>query len=113
MDFLNKLVNTAEVGFNKKGKKKKILLILDNAKYHHAILLKPWLKAMESKIELLFLPPYSPDLNAIEMFWKKTRRSVTHNRFFESLDCLCYDLQMYWSNYEKPNQELKTLTAFI
>jgi len=111
--FLEKLVRDAEISFDKEGKKKKILLVLDNARYHHAKLLKPWLEEMEGVLEMFFLPPYSPDLNAIEMFWKKTRRNVTHNRFFESLDCLCYDLKMYWGKFEKPNEELKTLTAFI
>lgn len=111
--FLEKLVFEAVVGFNNEGKKKKVLLVLDNARYHHAKLLKPWLEEMDDVLELFFLPPYSPDLNAIEMFWKKTRRNVTHNRFFKSLECMCYDLKMYWSKFEKPNEELKSLTAFI
>lgn len=111
--FLEKLVAEAQRGKNKRGKKKKILLVLDNAKYHHAKLLKPWLKEMEDVLELCFLPPYSPDLNAIEMMWKKTRRNVTHNRFFESIDSLEYDLKMYWTQFINPNEELKSLTAFL
>jgi transposase len=93
--FLEKLVANAVVSKTKSGSKKKILLVLDNAKYHHAILLQSWLVDMSDVIELFFLPPYSPDLNAIEMCWKKTRRAVTHNRFFESIDDLKYDLIMY------------------
>lgn len=56
-----------------------------------------WLNEMSDIIELFFLPAYSPDLNAIEMFWKKVRRNVTHNRFFESIENLKYDLSMYWN----------------
>ncbi len=37
-----------------RAKKKKILLIIDNARYHHAILLKPWLEENKRKIELFF-----------------------------------------------------------
>ena len=40
-------------------------MILDNAKYHHANLLKEFLDA-NSHIILEFLPPYSPELNTIE-----------------------------------------------
>lgn len=111
--FLEKLVLDAERGYTKQGKRKKILLVLDNARYHHAKLLQPWLEEMENILELFFLPPYSPDLNAIERLWKKTRRNVTHNRFFESLDNLCYDLKMYWSQFTNPNQELELLSVNI
>ena len=111
--FLEKLLMEAKVCKNKYGENKKILLVLDNAKYHHAKLIKPWLEQMDDVIELCFLPPYSPDLNAIEMLWKKTRRAVTHNRHFESIDSLMYDLRMYWSQFLNPNEELKLLTEFI
>jgi len=111
--FVEKIVIEATVGFNNNGSKKKILLVLDNARYHHAKIIQPWLEEMKDVIELFFLPPYSPDLNAIEMLWKKTRRAVTHNRFFESLDSLKYDLKMYWNQFTSINEELKSLTAFI
>ena len=111
--FLEKIVVDAIVGIDNEGKKKKILLVLDNARYHHAKMIQPWLEEMKDVIELFFLPPYSPDLNAIEMLWKKTRRAVTHNRFFESLDNLKYDLKMYWNQFTGINEELKSLTAFI
>lgn len=62
---------------------KKIFLILDNAKYHHAILIRKWLEENINKIELFFLPAYSPDLNAQEGVWRLTRRKATHNRYFE------------------------------
>jgi transposase len=111
--FLEKLIVEAQVGMTKNNKKKKILLILDNAKYHHAKLIQPWLEEMKDILELLFLPPYSPDINSIEMLWKKTRRAVTHNRFFETIDQLMYDLKMYWVQFANPNEQLKSLTAFI
>jgi transposase len=38
---------------------------------------------MKDVMELYFLPPYSPVLNAIEILWKKTRRAVTQNIFGE------------------------------
>lgn len=112
-DFLMLLVVYACVGLKTIGKKKKILLVLDNAKYHHALLLQPWLESMSDILELFFLPAYSPDLNAIEMLWKKTRRAVTHNRFYENIEKLKYDLSLYWNQFDKPNDDLSKLTAFI
>jgi transposase len=111
--FLEKLLLKAVTGQKKDGKKKKILLVLDNARYHHAKILQPWLEEVSALLELFFLPPYSPDLNPIEMLWKKTRRNVTHNRFFSSIQELCYDLKLYWGQFAKPNEELMKLSAFI
>jgi len=44
------------VGSKKRGKK--IILILNNARYHHATMIQPWLKRNSKKIQLFFLPPY-------------------------------------------------------
>jgi hypothetical protein len=44
------------VGSKKRGKK--IILILNNARYHYATMIQPWLKRNSKKIQLFFLPPY-------------------------------------------------------
>lgn len=49
-----------------KGAKKKVFLILDNLRVHHAKVVKKWLKDKHTKIELFFLPSYSPELNPDE-----------------------------------------------
>jgi transposase len=47
-----------------------------------------WVAENSDKIELHFLPPYSPDLNAAEHVWRLTKRSTTHNRHFPTLELL-------------------------
>ena len=47
-------------------KKKKIFLILDNARVHRSKILAAWLKENKNKIELFFIPPCSPELNPDE-----------------------------------------------
>ena len=49
-----------------KGSDKKIFLILDNLKVHHSKLVKQWIQNNISKIELFFLPSYSPEINPDE-----------------------------------------------
>jgi transposase len=68
-----------------KYKGRKIHLILDNAKYHKGPEVRKWLEGKEDRIELHYLPPYSPEFNATEYVWKETRRKTTHNRFFNTL----------------------------
>ena len=48
------------------SKKNKVFLILDNARVHRSKVLGEWLKENKNKIELFFIPPYSPDLNPDE-----------------------------------------------
>lgn len=59
---------------------KRLLLVLDNASYHHAA---PVMRAAKVlRIELLYLPAYSPNLNLIERFWKFLKRKVARNRYY-------------------------------
>lgn len=49
-------------------------MILDNVKYHESAL--AWVEKHSDFIELHFLPPYSPNLNAAEKIWQKTERDA-------------------------------------
>ena len=60
-------------------------MILDNAKIHHAKLIQPFLNENMKRLELVFLPPYSPKLNRIEKLWKWLKDSVINNVFFHSV----------------------------
>ena len=51
-----------------KDAKRKVFLILDNLNVHKARLIKDWLAANAKRIEVFYLPPYSPELNPSEYF---------------------------------------------
>lgn len=51
------------------------IVILDNASFHPKSRLKKLLKG--TGCEILFLPPYSPDLNKIEKFWSHLKKKVS------------------------------------
>ena len=64
---------------------RKVFMILDNGSCHWLDDEgKKWLGANRHRIELLRLPPYSPEHNAIEGVWKITRKMTTHNRFYHT-----------------------------
>jgi len=51
----------------------KIFLVLDRAPYHTSKETLEWAAARKNRIELFFLPPYSPDLNPDEWVWKNVK----------------------------------------
>jgi len=65
--------------------KGRIVIILDNARIHHAKLLQPYLDSIKERLELVFLPPYSPNLNIIEGLWKWLKSEVINNVFFSNV----------------------------
>ena len=51
------------------------------------------------KIQLDFLPPYSPQLNPIERVWKLTRKLCTHNRYYALLDDLVLTVEQQFKKW--------------
>lgn len=66
--FLKRLVKDA---------KRKVFLILDNLRVHHAKLVKAWLAKHQDEIEVFYLPSYSPELNPDEMLNADLKQAVT------------------------------------
>ena len=93
----------------RRARGKKMMVLTDNATYHHAAELSGWLHENRGVLELLFLPPYSPELNPIERVWKLLRRLCTHNQYFPELqileDTLTQQLREWW----RPNEILRRL----
>ncbi|MCM1987907.1 transposase [Methanococcoides seepicolus] len=55
--------------------KTKIIVVLDNFASHRANDTKEY--AEKNGIELIYLPPYSPDLNPIEFIWKSIKKVIS------------------------------------
>ncbi len=68
IDFLRRLI---------KGQTRKLFLILDNLRVHHARQVKAWLAKHADSIEVVYLPSYSPELNPDEMANADIRPAVT------------------------------------
>jgi len=92
---------------------RRVLVLSDNARYHHAKLHTEWREKCSKKFAQLFLPPYSPELNPIERVWKLTRRLATHNRYFEKIDQVAEAVELTFNSWSKPNKTLKKLCAII
>jgi transposase len=60
-----------------------IVMVVDGAGWH-----KSKRFAMPANLKLLFLPPYSPELNPQEHIWDELREKCFHNKTFDSLELL-------------------------
>ncbi|WP_292991873.1 transposase, partial [Nitrosomonas sp.] len=62
----------------------RIYVICDNARYYRSQIVAEYLS--DSKIELIFLPPYAPNLNLIERYKESLRSLLIDN--FQIIDCV-------------------------
>lgn len=61
-----------------------ITIVLDNARYQHCALVQTLARSL--KIELLFLPSYSPNLNLIERVWKFVKKECLGARLLSNYE---------------------------
>lgn len=64
-----------------------ITIVLDNARYQHCACVKEYAESLH--IELLFLPPYSPNLNLIERLWKFVKRTCLYTKTYDCFASFC------------------------
>jgi transposase len=77
-EFLEKIANAyADSG-------RPITLVLDNARYQKCQSVANKAKALN--IELLYLPPYSPNLNLIERLWRFVKKQVLYSKHYDRFD---------------------------
>jgi transposase len=84
-----------------------IYVICDNARYYRSKAVKEYLKT--SRIKLVFLPPYAPNLNLIERLWKFFKKKVLYNQYYESFGEFRVACEEFFSNPRKYHRELRSL----
>jgi transposase len=92
LSFMQRFVATLDT-------KRKYVFIFDNAPAHKSKKAQHYLAALPKNLFVEFLPPYSPQLNAIETCWKIVRYHVTNSTVFESLWALQSGLELFLDNY--------------
>ena len=87
---------------------KPIAIVLDNARYQHCFVVTTFAKSLG--IHLLFLPPYSPNLNIIERLWKFTKKEILNARYYDAPHKFHEAIHTFFQNInQKHNLELQKL----
>lgn len=84
-----------------------IYVICDNARYYRSKLVSQFLET--SKIQLVFLPSYSPNLNLIERLWKFMKKQVLYNKYYEKFDTFKQTTLGFFENIQQYKTELNSL----
>ena len=64
------------------------LVVLDNASYHTACVVQKFLEELSDSFQVIWLPPYGPELNDIERIWKYVKGASLANFDFGNTDSL-------------------------
>lgn len=92
ISFINNFVKTLD-------KNQKYVFIFDNAPAHKAKKSKEFLDSLGENIFVEFLPPYSPQLNCIEICWRIIRHQVTSSNFFKKIELLKLGIDNFLEKY--------------
>jgi transposase len=89
----------------------KIYIVSDNARYNKCKDIQAFLVA-QSKIQMVYLPPYSPNLNLIERVWKIMHEKVIHLKYFDTFPKFKKNIMAFFENFDKYKEELKSRVTF-
>ena len=89
-----------------------LLLVLDNVSYHRATDVQALFALLQPRVQVVWLPKYSPDMNPIERFWLFLKNQVYANRLFPSLPALLTQLQRWLAIQNTLDHPLRFANSF-
>jgi len=103
-------IDSLHVISNAYRRAKTIHIVLDNYIIHKSAKAQKVLETFEGRIQLHFLPPYSPEHNTIERLWKQMHDHVTRNHRHKTLPSLWQDIVRFLSDVKPfPGTKVSTL----
>lgn len=98
---MNIFINT----LSEQQKDERIILCMDKAGWHTTRQLE-----IPKNIILRFLPPYSPELNPVELIWRELRAKHFNNKTFNSMNDVEDYLEFALIDFAKDKEAIKKLT---
>jgi len=85
-----------------------IHIVVDNARYFYAAKVRDWLED-NPKIHFLFLPPYAPNLNLIERYWRLAKKHLVRGKYYKKYKTFRAEVFRFLNNTKAHLNELKSL----
>jgi transposase len=87
-----------------------ICIILDNARYQRSDIVQT--TAAFFNINLIYLPPYSPNLNLIERLWRYFKKQIMKNKYYPDYKTFELAVETFFINFEERKIEIEKLLNF-
>jgi len=96
IEFLRQVIKSSE---------KKVFMIVDNLRVHHANMVREWVDLNINSIEIFYIPPYSPELNPDEYLNCDVKTNANSKRMPRSKEELRENIQSHMEMlHEKPDR---------
>lgn len=87
-----------------------ICIILDNASYQRSYQVQH--KAKTLGIDLIYLPPYCPNLNLIERLWRYFKKRIIKNKYYADYSCFEKAVEIFFQKFDDTMVDMKSLLNF-
>jgi len=99
IDFMRRLIYDT---------KRKVFLILDNLRIHHAKIVNKWLAEHKDEIEVFFLPPYAPEYNPDEYLNSNMKRDIGNRAMPRSEKDIIKNIRSYMKSLQLKPDKIKS-----
>jgi transposase len=86
-----------------------INVVLDNASYNRSAAVKEYLASERCRVQLVFLPPYSPNLNLIERLWGFLKKTTLWNKYYPTFAAFKAAIDGFFRNIGSYREQLTSL----
>jgi len=98
IDFMRRLITDT---------KRKVFLILDNLRTHHAKKVSQWVEKHKHEIEVFFLPPYTPEYNPDEYLNSDLKRDIGNRAMPRSESDIVKSIRSYMKKLQLKPDKIK------
>lgn len=90
-----------------KNSSKKIYIIVDNLRVHHAKVLRPWLEERKDKVEIFYLPSYTPEMNPDEYLNCDLKQGMSDKKMPKTTEDLAKNVNEHMVMLQKTPDRVK------
>jgi transposase len=91
----------------------RLMLVMDNVSYHKSASVLAALSLFEHRLLVIWLPPYCPQLNLIERYWKHLKDLACANKLHDCIEAVVASVEYMLSRQNDPASDLRLLFSKI